>query len=124
MRQLCVCQPTRKPPTTRPTAIHARVLRGTIGSQLHGLLIKGVPRLTVRLSRSPGSDIQIPRGLLIARSRESVRVGPQQQSSEPGGQDVVVLQGLPHLRGRDRKSTRLNSSHVRISYAVFCLKKK
>src|SRR5438067_8277537 len=29
-------------------------------------------------------------------------------------------QGLP----RDRKSTRLNSSHVSISYAVFCLKKK
>src|SRR5436305_7724303 len=30
-----------------------------------------------------------------------------------------------HTRARgDRKSTRLNSSHVRISYAVFCLKKK
>src|SRR5690554_7450714 len=28
------------------------------------------------------------------------------------------------LRHPDRKSTRLNSSHVRISYAVFCLKKK
>src|SRR2546422_8229981 len=28
------------------------------------------------------------------------------------------------LRGRDRKSTRLNSSHGYISYAVFCLKKK
>src|SRR3989442_11911126 len=28
------------------------------------------------------------------------------------------------VRDRDRKSTRLNSSHVRISYAVFCLKKK
>src|SRR5207249_10131369 len=28
------------------------------------------------------------------------------------------------LAGRDRKSTRLNSSHVSISYAVFCLKKK
>src|SRR5690606_40663139 len=27
-------------------------------------------------------------------------------------------------RGEDRKSTRLNSSHVKISYAVFCLKKK
>src|SRR2546426_8334157 len=27
-------------------------------------------------------------------------------------------------RGRDRKSTRLNSSHLVISYAVFCLKKK
>src|SRR5690606_40712416 len=33
---------------------------------------------------------------------------------------------LHHLFGRklDRKSTRLNSSHVKISYAVFCLKKK
>src|SRR5215217_8815449 len=28
------------------------------------------------------------------------------------------------LRPRDRKSTRLNSSHANISYAVFCLKKK
>src|SRR5690606_41795276 len=33
---------------------------------------------------------------------------------------------LPHTQrvGIDRKSTRLNSSHVKISYAVFCLKKK
>src|SRR3989442_14566273 len=30
----------------------------------------------------------------------------------------------PRPPTRDRKSTRLNSSHVRISYAVFCLKKK
>src|SRR5436305_5212152 len=29
-----------------------------------------------------------------------------------------------HHAAQDRKSTRLNSSHVRISYAVFCLKKK
>src|SRR3989442_7818993 len=29
-----------------------------------------------------------------------------------------------NFAGGDRKSTRLNSSHVRISYAVFCLKKK
>src|SRR3712207_7222446 len=33
--------------------------------------------------------------------------------------------GEAHKRGnRDRKSTRLNSSHANISYAVFCLKKK
>src|SRR2546430_13472766 len=32
--------------------------------------------------------------------------------------------GARGLRGRDRKSTRLNSSHSQISYAVFCLKKK
>src|SRR5690606_41699365 len=37
---------------------------------------------------------------------------------------VPLLVG-PVLRGpQDRKSTRLNSSHVKISYAVFCLKKK
>src|SRR5215211_8752947 len=32
--------------------------------------------------------------------------------------------GARNPRGRDRKSTRLNSSHTVISYAVFCLKKK
>src|SRR2546428_6990658 len=32
--------------------------------------------------------------------------------------------GNSHQRDRDRKSTRLNSSHDQISYAVFCLKKK
>src|SRR3712207_7545086 len=32
--------------------------------------------------------------------------------------------GLFRPGGRDRKSTRLNSSHANISYAVFCLKKK
>src|SRR3989442_10904251 len=31
---------------------------------------------------------------------------------------------VQRIARRDRKSTRLNSSHVRISYAVFCLKKK
>src|SRR2546422_7919726 len=33
-------------------------------------------------------------------------------------------QYTPEQRGRDRKSTRLNSSHGYISYAVFCLQKK
>src|SRR5690606_40204062 len=37
---------------------------------------------------------------------------------------VQFLPGLGEVVGRqDRKSTRLNSSHVKISYAVFCLKK-
>src|SRR5258707_4989071 len=31
---------------------------------------------------------------------------------------------VPHVVAEDRKSTRLNSSHANISYAVFCLKKK
>src|SRR5689334_24088493 len=40
---------------------------------------------------------------------------------------VVELRSARRIRGalsRDRKSTRLNSSHSSISYAVFCLKKK
>src|SRR5690554_7161505 len=38
-----------------------------------------------------------------------------------GAQDIIAMERTREL---DRKSTRLNSSHVRISYAVFCLKKK
>src|SRR5207253_7762699 len=38
-----------------------------------------------------------------------------------GDGDVVIV---ADLQAQDRKSTRLNSSHVAISYAVFCLKKK
>src|SRR5690606_40508626 len=38
----------------------------------------------------------------------------------PSGASVETLSTI----ARDRKSTRLNSSHVKISYAVFCLKKK
>src|SRR3712207_8005514 len=35
-----------------------------------------------------------------------------------------IRSSAPALSGSDRKSTRLNSSHANISYAVFCLKKK
>src|SRR5690606_39932214 len=37
---------------------------------------------------------------------------------------VAIKEEKVDYRGKDRKSTRLNSSHVKISYAVFCLKKK
>src|SRR5690606_15453889 len=37
---------------------------------------------------------------------------------------IIYDQFVSLLRSLDRKSTRLNSSHVKISYAVFCLKKK
>src|SRR3712207_8509510 len=35
-----------------------------------------------------------------------------------------ILKAMDRLLSKDRKSTRLNSSHANISYAVFCLKKK
>src|SRR3712207_7718171 len=41
-------------------------------------------------------------------------------------EDVALTVLIPNEKGldKDRKSTRLNSSHANISYAVFCLKKK
>src|SRR3712207_7404457 len=43
-----------------------------------------------------------------------------------GGSDAAAIAGLHPYKSpfADRKSTRLNSSHANISYAVFCLKKK
>src|SRR5690554_7541296 len=41
-----------------------------------------------------------------------------------GGKTFVLIDWMMRIATADRKSTRLNSSHVRISYAVFCLKKK
>src|SRR6266498_4676507 len=43
---------------------------------------------------------------------------------DPGQERERGVPGAEVVDGEDRKSTRLNSSHVRISYAVFCLKKK
>src|SRR5436309_12259501 len=42
------------------------------------------------------------------------------------GETILIVEDDADVRTytRDRKSTRLNSSHVKISYAVFCLKKK
>src|SRR2546429_6157662 len=39
-------------------------------------------------------------------------------------EDITPRSGIDFVTDRDRKSTRLNSSHGYISYAVFCLKKK
>src|SRR5262245_22891660 len=43
---------------------------------------------------------------------------------QPRGQAAQPAESAPPAPARDRKSTRLNSSHLGISYAVFCLKKK
>src|SRR5690606_41717462 len=55
----------------------------------------------------------------------SVVPGPFESSCRQGCPIYSgVYQGQPGAATGDRKSTRLNSSHVKISYAVFCLKKK
>src|SRR3712207_8730195 len=46
------------------------------------------------------------------------------QLGEHEREAIRVLQRVSYFFSQDRKSTRLNSSHANISYAVFCLKKK
>src|SRR3712207_8022648 len=58
---------------------------------------------------------------------EVVRLGLEQQEVVLGHERLVGLPLPDHVAvttPRDRKSTRLNSSHANISYAVFCLQKK
>src|SRR6266540_2705903 len=98
-------------------------------------------RLDLRHGRQ---RLRVVRGVLAALGRpprEVRQLGEQDRSLkgvEPRvGADLVVMvllgtavqSQLPEPIGcrivrRDRKSTRLNSSHITISYAVFCLKKK
>src|SRR5690349_23629841 len=65
------------------------------------------------LFRSPG-PLHVEREGYLPTS-----VRPQSKDIEPNATALLVL-----LETGDRKSTRLNSSHVESSYAVFCLKKK
>src|SRR5256885_4946933 len=61
----------------------------------------------------------------LFRSLLDARPQTHRADAQPvGGQRVGGDEVLEPQLGRDRKSTRLNSSHLVISYAVFCLKKK
>src|SRR2546430_11327187 len=60
--------------------------------------------------------------LADARFRHLVDEAPA--LGDPPARDALGEERLERVRARDRKSTRLNSSHSQISYAVFCLKKK
>src|SRR5690625_6439024 len=73
----------------------------------------------------PGTQDPQDRRLLLGpdgAARGIVRAGQR----PPGKDRWAAVEGQERFRGhrQDRKSTRLNSSHVAISYAVFCLKKK
>src|SRR5947209_17021931 len=84
------------------------------------LLIRRPPRSTLfpytTLFRSPVLDTRRPR-----EAGDGGRQQPRRVARLHDHQRRWSSRGPPH---RDRKSTRLNSSHANISYAVFCLKKK
>src|SRR3712207_7507101 len=63
-----------------------------------------------------------------ADSPENVEAAPEagggEKDDDTGASTAARRRRRGSRGGRDRKSTRLNSSHANISYAVFCLKKK
>src|SRR5688572_31872422 len=68
--------------------------------------------------RRPPRSTLFPYTTLFRSGRDRVRIvqGPVGDDQDPSQRRRAA--------GEDRKSTRLNSSHSQISYAVFCLKKK
>src|SRR5690606_40891826 len=101
---------------TPPTDIHTRSLHDALPIWKQGR------RMTV--SAHPQHEhIQRPANrlqLLLAKIQALLRRGRIHfQPHKAGLLGLVSQQMMPD---QDRKSTRLNSSHVKISYAVFCLK--
>src|SRR3712207_7547868 len=74
----------------------------------------------VDLRLRPGRGLDAPAG---PHGRSRIGMAPiALDRSQAAG--IAVLATQPDMQGcQDRKSTRLNSSHANISYAVFCLKK-
>src|SRR5690625_2689868 len=67
---------------------------------------------------------KLPQALIRDKRFEALSLLPAAQTSD---KSAVTKEGMLEIveeLKQDRKSTRLNSSHVAISYAVFCLKKK
>src|SRR5437667_5254717 len=71
--------------------------------------------------RRPPRSTLFPYTTLFRSPSRAEAPSPPPDDRRPAA--VVPRPELPE-RHRDRKSTRLNSSHITISYAVFCLKKK
>src|SRR6266498_2650146 len=107
------------------------LVHGHLDEELEWLEALGAPVLARETGNPLTTGVRFdPTGLTeaLVRAAGDVRLG--QPGTVPGEPVVLAtggFQGDPELVERfvrDRKSTRLNSSHVRISYAVFCLKKK
>src|SRR5207249_10812757 len=105
------------------------------------------PRFIFYSARRPSSLHSFPTRRSSDLGAEPPGIGPLRLSQPGPAHSWLALSGLPNRRrgwcshdslapwnaalyrerakaSKDRKSTRLNSSHVSISYAVFCLKKK
>src|SRR5690606_41599594 len=103
----------------RATGAVARPVAGTMLSVLHAV--------GTAVGREAGTLAEITR-TAARTAAEALDETPRQLAAlaaagvvDAGGRGLVAV--LDALEAVDRKSTRLNSSHVKSSYAVFCLKK-
>src|SRR3712207_8879494 len=94
-------------------------------------MIRRPPRSTLfpytTLFRSTGLRVQAERVGDVYGAASRTSVGPEPWRHNHPQAPAPALRGADAGGNRalgDRKSTRLNSSHANISYAVFCLKKK
>src|SRR5690606_40158020 len=92
-----------------PLFPYTTLFRSVTGAGLSELAAGGVRELSG--FQAAFQSGQLGSTLLVARARVD-------------GLDPTSSATAPLITAVDRKSTRLNSSHVKISYAVFCLKKK
>src|SRR5256886_5480516 len=90
-------------------------------------MIRRPPRSTLfpytTLFRSPRKIKNPPESVHAVISTDEPTAGSLPKRARTQGIATPIVAASTKLR-RDRKSTRLNSSHSQISYAVFCLKKK
>src|SRR2546427_2660713 len=78
------------------------------------------PYTTLFRSRGPHSDVErVSLQPIDRKAVDETGLENERERARPAGFREKVF-----VERRDRKSTRLNSSHSQISYAVFCLKKK
>src|SRR5690625_6800683 len=91
-----------------------------------------LPARLAAITAALGASIALAAPTQAAPDREEIDANPTTGWETYGSLDRLpylnqgtnTLQSSSYDRTGDRKSTRLNSSHVAISYAVFCLKKK
>src|SRR3712207_8034716 len=87
-------------------------------------MIRRPPRSTLFPYTTLFRSDDTARAGLAARPGQAGRALLTLLAGAAGGAGQTLLAPRAGLPLRDRKSTRLNSSHANISYAVFCLKKK
>src|SRR5438874_2429667 len=110
-RRDLVCRLLLPPPPPLPLFPYTTLFRSGHGQRVH-------PRLADKFHRLVGMGIDAAFG--IAAAFLTIIVLRADQHSQFPLDHAIVLVRVVHDPFADRKSTRLNSSHVEISYAVFC----